>query len=102
MALGRDAVDRNQAEFNFSYISSGSNDNALLLGLRGASNFDCIKIKGTNEVEFKGAIVGNDVFTISTAQASSGVANNSFFRDSGRSNKLSYKGVAGAITEIEA
>jgi hypothetical protein len=46
--------------------------------------------------------IAADSLTISISQVATGVSNNTFFRDSGRSDKLSYKGVAGVITEIEA
>ncbi|MCP4987024.1 MAG: hypothetical protein GY928_13535, partial [Colwellia sp.] len=48
-----------------------------------------------------GSVSFENVITINNSVTSSGVANNSFFRDSARSNKLSYKGIAGAITTIE-
>ena len=44
----------------------------------------------------------NGSVSIDRAITSASASNNSFFRDSGRSNKLSYKGVAGGITIIEA
>lgn len=66
-----------------------------------ATNVWAIKT-GSGLVEFGDTVQADKVIVLQNAIASASAPNNSFFRDSGRSNKLSYKGVAGAVTTIEA
>ena len=54
-----------------------------------------------SDLDVTGSVSTDDIITLTTAVTSASASNNSFFRDSGRSNKLSYKGVAGGITTIE-
>lgn len=108
------------AGFEIEYMDLGSGrgfGGALLPYDRDASTFKPLWLRAstiyvddpivsTDDITTTGDISAVDisasgVMTLSTAQASSGVPNNSFFRDSGRSNKLSYKGVSGGITTIE-
>ena len=55
----------------------------------------------SGDLDVTGSVSTDDVVTLTTAVSSGSVGNNSFFRDSGRSNKLSYKGITGTITTIE-
>jgi hypothetical protein len=66
-----------------------------------SGNFTCSYLN-TGSIQASSFISTDDVVWMKNSITSASAPNNSFFRDSGRSDKLSYKGISGTITTIEA
>jgi len=102
-ALGYDATgDHIQKKGGVTKLTHGTALTTITqaLDVEGALTADG-DISTDTDLLCSGSLHVDSTVAIKTSQVSSGVGNSRFFRDSGRSGKLSWKGVSGGITQIE-